>query len=81
MEKENDLIPEQETKDTEIVELKDEDMSTITAGSKDQVLEPHNNGYDKNKVSIWGFDLNGSVTPKNACDNDYFIYDGTHDAI
>ncbi|MCQ2967029.1 MAG: hypothetical protein MJ250_09895 [Alphaproteobacteria bacterium] len=30
---ENKLKAEQETKDTEIVELKDDDMSTITAGS------------------------------------------------
>ena len=40
MEKENDLIPEQEVKDNEIVELKDENMSTITAGS-----ETHNNRH------------------------------------
>ncbi|MCQ2914757.1 MAG: hypothetical protein MJ247_06145 [Alphaproteobacteria bacterium] len=53
MEKENKLKAGQETKENEIVELKDEDMSTITAGSKDQVLEPHNNGYDKNSESKW----------------------------
>ncbi|MCQ2913808.1 MAG: hypothetical protein MJ247_01275 [Alphaproteobacteria bacterium] len=32
MEKENKLAAEQETKDTEIVELKDEDLKTVSAG-------------------------------------------------
>lgn len=36
----------EETKDNEIVELKDDDMSTITAGSG-----THNNGCDKTKKS------------------------------
>ncbi|MCQ2914763.1 MAG: hypothetical protein MJ247_06175 [Alphaproteobacteria bacterium] len=39
MEKENKLTTKQETKDTEIVELKDENLSTITVGSDDQDLE------------------------------------------
>ncbi|MCQ2965602.1 MAG: hypothetical protein MJ250_02545 [Alphaproteobacteria bacterium] len=35
MEKENDLIPEQEAKDNEIVELKDDDLENIVGGSTD----------------------------------------------
>ncbi len=32
MRKEDELIPKQETKDTEIVELKDEELETVSAG-------------------------------------------------
>ncbi|MCQ2966758.1 MAG: hypothetical protein MJ250_08525 [Alphaproteobacteria bacterium] len=44
MEKTEEKITK-ETKDNEIVELKDEDMSTITAGS-----ETHNNGHVGSKT-------------------------------
>ncbi|MCQ2965839.1 MAG: hypothetical protein MJ250_03760 [Alphaproteobacteria bacterium] len=52
MEKENKLVNEQEAKENEIVELKDDDLSTITAGSGNQVLDSHKNEVLKNKNDV-----------------------------
>ncbi|MCQ2967030.1 MAG: hypothetical protein MJ250_09900 [Alphaproteobacteria bacterium] len=52
MEKEIKLVPEQETKDNEIVELKDDDMSTITAGARKHGSRSHKIGGGENALTI-----------------------------
>ena len=52
MEKETKLTAEQGKKENEIVELTDEDMSTITAGAGDQDSGTPKNVCGKNKTSL-----------------------------